>query len=175
MSQGYARDRPRAASTGFMLVAVPSVVTAFLLVLAFFYATGSSARIASENRSAYMAVAVPANQALASEVSAYARDQRDDLAAAKADLTREVKTEASFDDQLGGVTFQSLAENNVAAAVIQADGKRAKLFGLQVKSTSLGELQSFDSRDQAANAAVEAQVASLRSALGLPAPSGPPL
>jgi hypothetical protein len=172
MSEGYARNAPQTTGIGFLLVAVPSVVAAFLLVLAFIYATGSSARIASENRSAYTAVADPANQALTPEVSAYARDQRDDLAAAKADLIREMKTEASFDNQLSALTFQSLAENNIAAALIQADGKRAKLIGLQVKSTSLRELQSFDSRDQAATAAVEAQVASLRSALGLPASSG---
>jgi hypothetical protein len=91
MSEAYGEDAPRTSSAGLFLTAVPSVVVAVLLVLAVTYYRGSPARIASD----YTALAVPANQAITAEVDAYASNQRHDLAAAKSDLTREVKTEAS--------------------------------------------------------------------------------
>jgi hypothetical protein len=91
MSEAYGEDARPASIAGFFLIAVPSVVVAVLLVLAVTYYRGSPARIASD----YTALAVPANQALTAEVDAYASNQRHDLAAAKSDLIREVKTEAS--------------------------------------------------------------------------------
>jgi hypothetical protein len=142
---------------------VSCVVAVVLLILAFAYIHGGSARTATS----YTAMAAPADQALTAEVAGYTRNQRDNLAAAESDLRREVKTESAFDDQVGDFTFPNAA---VAAgeALVQADAKRVKLLTLQAKSASLSQLQSFDARDRAADAAVAAQVRVIRQDLGLP-------
>ncbi len=163
MSQSYADDAPPMASSGFALVAVGSVVAAILLILAFAYYQGHSARIAS----LYTSLAAPANQALPAEVNAYNRDQRTNLAAAKKDLTRLVNTDNSFDASIVAITLPHAA-SDAAAALVQADLKREKLFRQQEKSTTLRQLRSFNRRDQSANAAVAAQVQQIRQALGLP-------
>jgi hypothetical protein len=85
-----------------------SLVAAVFLILAVVYYAGSSARIASD----YTAVAAPANQALTAEVAGYTHNQRHDLTAAKSDLTREVKTEASFDKQLAAISFPPAAQRH---------------------------------------------------------------
>ena len=167
MSQSYADDAPPVASAGLVMIAAGSVVAVILLILAFAYYQGTSGRIAS----LYTSLAVPANQALPAEVNAYNRDQRTNLAAAKKDLTRLVNTDNSFDASIAAITLPHAA-SDAAAALVQADLKREKLFSQQEKSTTLRQLQSFNSRDQSANAAVAAQVQQIRQALGLPPSSG---
>jgi hypothetical protein len=149
---------------GFLLIAVPSVVAAVLLVLAIPYYAGASARIAS----LYAGPAAPADRALSAELAGYAVDQHRSLAAAKRDLSREAATEASFDHQLGGITFPPAADPH-ADLLIAADQKRIKLIRLQMQARTLRKVRSFNARDQAANAVVEAQVRIIRHDLGLPA------
>ena len=164
MSFAYAEDdRARPIGAAVALAVLCPVVVIALIAAGLLYYSGSSARIAND----YTAVAAPASQALTAEVTAYSRNQRHDLAAAKSDLRREAKTEASFDNQLAGLTFPGAA-SNASAALIQADTKRIKLIGLQAQSTSLRQLRSFSSADQTTTAAVEAQVGRLRQALGMP-------
>jgi len=165
MSYAYAEDdRARSIGPGLVALAVVGPVVVIALIAAgLLYLSGSSARIAGN----YTAVAAPASQALTAEVSAYTRNQRHDLAAAKLDLRREAKTETSFDTQLAGITLPGAA-SNAATALILADAKRIKLIGLQVQSASLRQLRSFGGADQTTTAAVEVQVGRLRQALGLP-------
>jgi len=165
MSDAYAKhSQARSIGPRFVALAVLSAVAVIALIVAgLLYYSGSSARIAGD----YTAVAAPANQALTPELDGYTRNQRGDLAAAKSDLKKEAKTEASFDDQLAEITFPGAADT-AADALIRADKKRIKLIALQAGSTSLGELRSFDSGDQADTAAVEVQVGRIRQALGLP-------
>ena len=165
MSGSYAgRGRDRSIGSGMIMVLVLSVTATIVLIVAgLIYYSGSSARIASD----YTAVAAPANLALTGEVNGYTHHQRDDLAAARSDLRREAKTEASFDTKLAALTFPGAA-SSAADVLIQADQKRVKLIGLQAQSTSLRELRSFNGADQSATAAVEVQVGRIRQALGLP-------
>lgn len=158
---GHARERSN--GPGAALAAASVVVVIALVVAGLVYYSGSSARIAGD----YTAVAAPADQALGPEVNGYTRDQRDDLAAARSDLKKEAKTEASFDDQLAEVTFPGVADTE-ADALIRADKKRIKLVGLQAQAASLRQLRSFASAEQATTAAVETQVGRIRLALGLP-------
>ena len=180
-SDSYSRDdrhtregdsrggRERSITPGFAIVLVFSFVsTALLLIFALVYYAGSSARIASD----YTTVASPANRALTAEVNGYAHNRRRDLASARSDLTREVKTVGSFDDQLETVTFPSAAAT-AADALTQADQKLAKLIGLQAQAPSLRKMRSFDRRVEAAAAVVKTQVELIRQALGLPLSSGP--
>lgn len=151
----------RSGGPGFaVLAAVSAVVLIALVVAGLLYYSGSSARIAGD----YTVAAAPADQALTAEVNGYTRHQRADLAAAKSDLKKEAKTEASFDDQLDVITFPGAA-GTAADALIHAD---KKLIGLQAQSTSLRQLRSFGSADQTTTTAVEVQVGRIRQALGLP-------
>jgi hypothetical protein len=164
MSESYADEAPARASAGFLIVAAGSVVAVILLILALVYNSGRSPRVASQ----YTSVAVPANQALTAEVNAYNRDQRTSLTAAKADLAKLIKTETTFDAGIIAVAFPGDA-SHAAARLVNADLARIKLFRQQEKSTTLRQLQSFNRRDQSANAAVAAQAQQTRLALGLPA------
>src|SRR5215469_8799062 len=103
MSYVYAEEgRARSIRPAFVALAVLCPVAVIALILAgLLYYSGSSARIANT----YAAAASPAGQALTAEVTGYTRHRRHDLAAAKSDLMREAKTEASFDDQLARITF----------------------------------------------------------------------
>lgn len=162
-------EAPPRNITGFLLIAMGSVVAAILLVLAVPYYTGSSGRIAS----LYSNLADPADRSLAAEMQAYAvaASQPHHLAAAKLDLSNEVKTETSFDNQLGEITFPPAPDPH-ADTLTALDAKRIKLIKLQLQATSLRKLRAFDSRVQAASAAVEAQVKIMRQDLGLPPVSG---
>jgi hypothetical protein len=139
------------------------VVVIALVVAGLFYYSGSSARIAGD----YTAVAAPADQALTAEVNGSTRHQRHDLAAARSDLKKGAKTEASFDSQLAGITFPGAADTT-ADALIPADKKRITLISLQAQSASLRQLRSFGSADRTATAAVEVQAGRIRQDLGLP-------
>lgn len=161
-------DQQDESAPGSGLVWVSAAVAVMLLIAAFVYALGGSARSAS----AYTAIAGPADQALLSEVAGYTRDQRHDLAAATSDLKREVTTASAFDVQIGGFTFPNRA-SDAGVALLLADQKRVKVLGLQAQSTSLRQLRSFGPSVQAADAAVAAQVRIIRQDMGLPAVGTP--
>jgi len=165
---GGSRGGDASASTGFLIVVAVSLVAAILLILAVVYNSGKAKRIAS----LYTAVAGPANQAQTAEVNAYHRDQRTSLAAAKKDLANLIKTDTTFEDGIVAVDFPPGAGTHSAARLVNADRALIKLFRQQEKATTLRQLQSFDRRDQSANALVAAQVQLTRLALGLPAASG---
>ncbi|HTW04710.1 MAG TPA: hypothetical protein VMF87_30735 [Streptosporangiaceae bacterium] len=153
--------------TGFLLIAVPSVVVLVLLFLAVPYYAGASARITK----LYTNLAVPADQALAPDIAAYSHDMDTSLAAAKLDLQKQVQAETSFDNQLGDITFPPAPDPH-ADLLIAADQKRIKLIKLQMQAKTLRKLRSFNARDLAANATVEEQVTIIRQDLGLPPASG---
>ena len=167
MSASYADDSPATASTGLLIAVAASIVAVILLILAVAYNSGKSGRIAS----LYTAAAASANPALTAEVNAYNRDQRANLAAAKADLAKLIKTATAFDAAIIAVAFPGEA-SHAAARLVNADLARIKLFRQQEKATTLRQLRTFNSRDQSANALVEAQAQQVRTALGLPPTSG---
>jgi len=153
--------------SGFLLIAVPSVVAMVLLILAIPYYAGASARIAS----LYTNVAAPADRALATDIATYSRDMNSNLAAAKLDLQKQMQAETSFDNQLGDITFPPAPDPH-ADLLIAADQKRIKLIKLQMQARTLRKLRSFNAQDLAANAVVEAQVKIIRQDLGLPPAPG---
>jgi hypothetical protein len=167
MSAYSQAEAPRSNFTGFILIAMGSAVAAVLLVLAIPYYAGSSARIAS----LYSNLADPANRLLAADLQAYGVNRLHNLAAAKLDLSNEVKTDTAFDNQLSQITFPPAADPH-ADTLTALDAKRIKLIKLQLQATSLRKLRAFDSRVEAASAAVDAQVRIMRQDLGLPPVSG---
>jgi hypothetical protein len=160
-------EAPQSSFAGFILIAMGSAVAAVVLILAVPYYAGSSGRIAS----LYSNLADPADRLLAADLQAYAVNRRQNLAAAKQDLSNEVKTDTAFDNQLSQITFPPAADPH-ADTLTALDAKRIKLIKLQLQATSLRKLQAFDSRVEAASAAVDAQVRIMRQDLGLPPVSG---
>ncbi|HEX9539966.1 MAG TPA: hypothetical protein VGA04_17540 [Streptosporangiaceae bacterium] len=120
--------------------------------------------------SRYLAIAVPANHRLDSEVDGFTRHERNDLAVAERDLRAEAATERWFDQRLAKIPFPP-GIAGTARALIRANQSRAGLTGRQARSASITALQSFTGRHRAADAAVEAQVRVIRRALGLPPPA----
>jgi hypothetical protein len=160
-------EAPQRNITGFLLIAMGSAVAAVLVILAVPYYAGSSARISS----LYTNVAGPADRILAADIQAYGVNRSHNLAAAKLDLSNEVKVESAFDNQLGEITFPPAADPHTDL-LTAADAKRIKLIKLQLQVRSLRKLRALDSQVQAASAAVDAQVKIMRADLGLPAVSG---
>jgi hypothetical protein len=119
---------------------------------------------------AYMALALPANHRLDTEVDGFTDHERDNLAAAETDLRAQAATERSFDRQLLKISFPPQIAA-VARALVRANQMRIQLTDLQARSVSVTELLSFASRHKAADAAVEGQVRIIRRDLGLPPPS----
>lgn len=167
MSTMSAAQAPQSNISGFLLIAAGSLVAAVLLILAVPYYAGSSARIAS----LYANVAGPADRILAADFQAYGVNRLHNLAAAKSDLSNEVKAETAADSQLGTITFPPAADPH-ADQLTAADAKRISLIKLQLQATSLRKLRALDSRVEAASAAVDAQVKIMRADLGLPAVGG---
>ena len=119
---------------------------------------------------AYLAVANPSDDQLETEENSYATAERSNLAAARADLRRQVATERLFDRQLGAIQFTPAVET-VAKALIRANQGRFAVTLRQARSTTLARLRSLDNAREAGDAAVEVQAKAIRVALHLPAPS----
>jgi hypothetical protein len=172
VSKRYADDddeERQPPSAGFIVLATVSMLSLLALIVAIaVYVSGSSTRIGSD----YTSLANPADEALSGEINAFTANQVHSLPATKAALASEMKTEASFDDQLGDVTFPGAADT-VADTLIAADQKRIKLIGQQSDATTLKKLRAFNTQVQAANSAVENQAKIIRQDLGLPPSSGP--
>ena len=135
---------------------------------------GTSGRAPHQESSAaaaeYLAAAEPANRRLDAEVQSYAGHEHRNLAAAEAALRAETVTERWFDQRLLKIPFPpSVAAT--ARALARANERRAELTVRQAGSPSLAALQSYTSRHQSADAAVETQVKAIRRALGLPPPT----
>jgi hypothetical protein len=118
----------------------------------------------------YLAIAVPANQRLDTEVDGFADQERDDLAAAESDLHAEAATERWFDQRLAEIPFPA-GIAATARALTRANRSRAQLTDRQARSASLTGLRSLASRHRAADATVEVDVRLIRRALRLPPPA----
>jgi hypothetical protein len=176
----------KTSRAGIALLVAGSLLAGVLIILAILYAgnfdgwrnvphSPPSAAAADAQLAAaahrYLAVASPGNQQLAKEATALAASERDNLAAAKADLKAEVATASRFDRQLAAIKFPAAVEP-IARDVIQANQALGRVTARQARAKTLAAMQALDARRTAAAAAVEAQVKRLRLALHLPPPSG---
>lgn len=117
----------------------------------------------------YLAIALPANHRLDTEVDGYTDHEHDNLAAAESALRAEAATERRFDRLLIKIPFPPRIAAT-ARALVRANQSRAELTMRQARSSSIPALLSFTTRHKAADAAVEAQVRIIRRDLGLPPP-----
>jgi hypothetical protein len=130
-------------------------------------ATGMAKREAAAR---YLAIAVPANRRLDHDFDDGVNGaDRENLAAARADLRDAAATERRFDRL---VLELHLAPDTEAMArrLVTANQSRARLTDMAAEATSLPRLRAFEARLDGANVPVENAVRVIRAELGLPAP-----
>jgi hypothetical protein len=193
MSEAYARGGQEQARVGGIIIAISSVLAAFLVIAGLIYAAGTGQRHQAALAAAgcepglsasglqcttvqaltsqYTAIATPAARQLSSYETAYTTNERHHLATAETALTAEVTEENAFDTSLAGITFPP-AIAPIATALIRADQARAKLVTQQARSTSLKQLRSFNHQVQVATDAVQTEMNLLLKALKSPPQTG---
>jgi hypothetical protein len=117
----------------------------------------------------YLAIARPANQRLEADFDGFDHHDRDNLAAATADLRAAAATERHFDQGLLRIKLPADA-TMTASLVVTANESRARLADEAARSGSLAQLRGYARRLTAADAPVEDAVRVLRTQLGLPPP-----
>jgi hypothetical protein len=117
----------------------------------------------------YLAIARPANRRLEKDFDGIEDDDRDDLAAAKADLRDAAATERRFDRRLLALKLPPPAEA-VARLLVAANQARVRLTVAAATSTSPSQLRRYEPRLAAANEPVEEAARVIRSQLDLPPP-----
>lgn len=117
----------------------------------------------------YLAIAEAGNRRLEADFDPLERRDRNRLTQADADLRDAAATERLFDRRLLRIAFPSRTER-VARRLYRVNEARARLTAAAAGSKSLHELDAYEQRLAAANAAVEGAVRPIRRLLGLPPP-----
>jgi hypothetical protein len=144
----------------------------------------------------YNGIVNPASKLLATDMAAYSVNERHHLAAAEAALTSEVATEQALDTSLAAVAYTSQNYANainlitiafdsggstpgaailltpqatvIANAAVRDNQALATLTTEQARSKSLTQLRSFNTRVEADNAAVQAEMKLIGKTLATP-------
>jgi hypothetical protein len=146
--------------------------------------------------SQFQGIVTPAGKQLNADMVAYRANEGHNLAAAEAALTSEVATEQALDNSLAAVAYTPQNYANainlitlafdagtptpsaailltpqttvMADALTRANQALAKLTAEQAKSATLTQLQSFNTRVEAANATVLADINAIHKVLEVP-------
>jgi hypothetical protein len=188
MSETYARRRQEPTNAGGLMLAAISLLATIAVIAGLVYATGVGARrkallaagdcapvpslvvtgldCTTEQQLAgeYTKITTPAIQQLNADVAAYTASERHDLAAAESALMAQVTLAQALDRSLMRFPFPAAVAPQ-AKALMQAIDARVKLTTEQARSSSLGQLRSFNSRIQTASAAVRTDMKLVRKAL----------
>jgi hypothetical protein len=178
-------------TAGGIMITVSSLLSAFLLIGALVYAIGTGTRHTAALAAAdcepnlspagqqcttqpmlaaeYKALFTPSSQQLTTDAVAYAANERGHLAVAEAALTAEVMTERALGRSLAAFPFPP-AVAPIAKGLIQANLARAALTEEQARSSSLTRLRSFNHRVRVADAAFQAEMRHVRTAIDAPLP-----
>ena len=176
-------DEPRRNRARLVIMAVaPMVAGALVAAGIYFYLTSvyrppappvdpkppsaAAVQLAAAARS-YQTLADASDKQLDVEEDAYADDERDNLAAARAELRAEVATERLFDSDLAAIKFPAAVEAT-AQALIRANQARFQVTLRQARAKTLAALQALDGARKAGDAAVEVQAELIRKELHLP-------
>jgi hypothetical protein len=114
-------------------------------------------------------VALAGNRRLEHDFDGLEGRDRDNLAAARADLRDAAATELLFDRRLLAIAFPPRTER-IARLLFAANQARARLTGEAAASTSLRQLRAYQRRLDEANRPVEDAVQVIRSQLDLSSP-----
>ena len=190
-TEGYpAAGRPGITAGGLIITAI-SCLSALLLVGAFMYAAGMGQRHSTALAAAdcepdlspagqpcttqpmmadeYKAMLAPTSQQLTTDAAAYAANEGDHLAVAKAALAAEVSAERTLGRSLAAFPFPA-GIAPIAKGLIQANQARITLTAEQARSSSLTRLRSFNHQVQVADAAVATEMKLVTAAVDAPLP-----
>jgi hypothetical protein len=183
--------KERTATAGGIIVAFVALFSAVVVIVGLGYAAGAGERrrvllaqgdcapvaslntrgldctLESQLAQQYTQMTTPVGKQMATYAGAYAASEFHNLAAAEGILTAEVATENSLGASLKQFTFPPV----FAAATNKLIGDNAalaKLTAEQARSSSLGQMQSFDGRVQAASTAVSVDLALVGKDLAKP-------
>lgn len=131
---------------------------------------GSSALGDGAAAARYLAIATAGNQRLETDFDRLTGPDRDQLAAAQADLRDAAATEHLFDQCLLTIAFPP-PTTPVAKRLFTVNQARVQLTLTAAGSTSLPRLARYETQLTAANVPVEDAVSTIRLQLGLPPPS----
>jgi len=191
-SETYAEGGRRPLTTGAIMITIISCLSTLLLIGAVIYATGTGAREQADLAAAgceptltpsmqpcttqpmlarqYLTLITPAVQQLNTDAAAYAASEGDHLAVAEAALKAEVTSERALDASLTALALPP-AIVPLARALIKVNQARETLTAEQARASSLTRMRSFNHRVQLADAAVQARMKLLRTAIDTPLPS----
>ncbi len=186
MSEAYSSGAWQQVRTGGVILAVVSVLAAVLVIAGLGYAFGTGQRHAAALAAAgcepnlspsglqcttvrmltrdYTRLTSPALQQLKTDAAAYTANQWRHFGAAKAALRAEATAANAFAASLARFPFPPAAAP-LARALIRAIQVRSVLTILQLRSTSLVQLRSFNIRVGIAGAAVRADLQRVSKAL----------
>jgi hypothetical protein len=186
VSETYARGGYERASRDGFIVAAISLLSTVLVLAGLFYALGTGARHQAALAAAdcepnlspsglqcttvpmlisqYAGITNPVTRQLATDVTAYAANERRDFAAAQAALTAAASSEAQLDASLAKFPFPP-AVASVGKTLVRDTHALAMLTAEQARSTSLAQMRSFNRRVQAASAVVQAELRLMAKAL----------
>jgi hypothetical protein len=187
--RGYGRDGQESTRVGGVMLAVLASLSAVLVILGLYYATGTGERhkvalaaagcepnLLSVNvgcttvqmlTSQYNSVANPAIQQLNADVAAYTASEMHNLTAAEAALRAEVTLENGFGTSLAGIPFSPFVAPT-ARTLIRDIQAQAKLTAQQAQSSSLIQMRSFNGRVRVAGATVRTELGLLSKAVKTP-------
>jgi hypothetical protein len=186
---GYTKGSDKSTRTGGLIVAAVSVLSTFLVLWGLYYATGVGPRhqralaaaqcepnLLSVNvecttvpvlNGQYNGIANPAIQQVNADVALYTTSETVNLTAAETALSAEVTVEKGFVHSLVSFPFPpSVAPK--AEALIRAISAQAKLTAEQARSSSLAQMQSFNSQISAASAVVRTDLTLVHTTLEKP-------
>jgi hypothetical protein len=186
VSETYAQGGYEQRSRDGVIVAAISILSAVLVIAGLGYALGTSARHKAALAAAfcepnlspsglqcttvgmlisqYDATTVPVTRQLATDLTAYAANDRRNFAAAQAALTAAATSETQLYKGLAAFPFPP-AVSTVASALVRDAHALALLTGEQARSTSLAQMRSFNGRVQSISTVVQAELALTRKTL----------
>ena len=187
--RGYTRGGDKSTRTGGLIVAAVSVLATFLVLWGLYYATGVGPRhqralaaaqcepnLLSVNvecttvpvlNSEYKGIANPAIQQINADVALYTANETVNLTTAETALSAEVTVMNGFDKSLARFPFPpSVAPK--AEALVRAVSAQAKLTAEQARSSSLAQMQSFNSQISAASGVVRTDLTLVLTTLEKP-------
>lgn len=187
--RGYTRGDDKSTRTGGIIVAAVSVLATFLVLWGLYYATGIGPRhqralaaaqcepnLLSVNvecttvpvlNSEYKGIANPAIQQINADVALYTANETVNLTTAETALSAEVTVMNGFDKSLARFPFPPSVASK-AEALIRAVSAQAKLTAEQARSSSLAQMQSFNSQISAASGVVRTDLTLVLTTLEKP-------
>jgi hypothetical protein len=187
--RGYARGAQKNTRPGGVILAAIALLSAFLVIWGLYYATGISARhkvalaafgcepnlspsgvpctTAHVLAGRYTKITAPFIQQLNTDAAAYNAYERHRRVAAEAAVMAEATVANAFGRNLAQFPFPPAVAAR-AKVLIQANRALAKLCAEQARSTSFGQLWSFNDRIKLARAAEETDISVLGKAVARP-------